>query len=97
MAKKHHTICLGIALAGCVAAASAQNVYQPGPGFEVGIQPGDFLVTFGKTRIFTPVDFQKALYLAGIGALVELELWRDGATLHRQVIVQQRPAAATPR
>lgn len=74
-----------------------ENVFQPGPAFDVGIAPGDWLVTFGKTRIFTPVDFQRCLYLAGIGTKVELELFRDGQVLHREAIVQLRPAAATPR
>lgn len=74
-----------------------ENVFAPGPASGAGIQPGDFLVTFGQTRVFTPVDFQRALYLAGIGAKVELELWRDGTTLHRELLVEQRPAEATPR
>jgi serine protease Do len=74
-----------------------ENVFQPSPAAELGIQPGDWLVTFGKTRIFTPVDFQRALYLAGIGAKVELELCRDGSTFVREATVQLRPAAATPR
>ena len=74
-----------------------ENVYQPGPAFDAGLLPGDFLVQFGSTRIFTPVDFQRCLYLAGIGATVTLEVWRDGESLQRELQVLQRPVAATPR
>jgi S1-C subfamily serine protease len=74
-----------------------ENVFEPGPAFAAGIRPGDFLVQFGDTRIFTPVDFQRCLYLTGIGGTAKLELWRDGATLHRELAIEQRPPEATPR
>jgi len=74
-----------------------ENVYDPGPAFAAGIQPNDWLVTFNKTRIFTPVDFQKQLYLAGIGAKVRVEIFRDGKTTWHELEIQERPAAAKPR
>lgn len=74
-----------------------ENVFQPSPAFEVGVMPGDFLVQFDQTPIFTPVDFQRCLYLAGIGKRVKLELFRAGETVSRELVVQLRPAAAVPR
>jgi serine protease Do len=74
-----------------------ENVFQPSPAFLAGIEPGDFLVGFDQTRIFTPVDFQKALYLAGIGRQVQLEVFRGGETSTRELLVEQRPEVATPR
>lgn len=74
-----------------------ENVFDPGPAFAAGIQPNDWLVTFDKTRIFTPVDFQKQLYLAGIGTKVKVEIFRDGATRWYELEIQERPQAATPR
>lgn len=74
-----------------------ENVYESGPAFVSGIRPNDWLVTFDSTRIFTPVDFQKQLYLAGIGTKVKVEVFRDGATSWHELEIQERPQGATPR
>jgi serine protease Do len=74
-----------------------ENVFAPSPAAAAGIRPGDWLVTFGSTRIFTPVDFQRCLYTTGIGGAAKLELWRDGETVWHELTVERRPAAATPR
>jgi serine protease Do len=74
-----------------------ESVFRPSPAATAGIQPGDFLVGFGETRIFTPVDFQKCLYLAGIGRSVRLELFRDGTTLPLELTIEVRPPEATTR
>lgn len=74
-----------------------ENVFEPSQAMTVDIRPGDWLTAFGETRIFTPVDFQKALYIAGIGAVVELELWRDGETTRKKIVVEERPKVAAPR
>ena len=74
-----------------------ENVYQPGPAFVSGILPGDWLVTFDKTRIFTPVDFQRQLYLAGIGTSIRVEIFRGGETSWHELVIEERPKAATPR
>jgi serine protease Do len=74
-----------------------ENVFRPSPAAEAGILPGDFLVGFEATRIFTPVDFQKCLYLAGVGRKVKLELFRGGETLHKELTIQVRPPEATTR
>ncbi|MCK5944011.1 MAG: trypsin-like peptidase domain-containing protein, partial [Planctomycetes bacterium] len=74
-----------------------ENVYDPGPAWAAGIRPGDWLVTFDTTRIFTPVDFQKQLYLRGIGSKVRVEICRDGASRWHELVVEQRPDGATPR
>ena len=74
-----------------------ENVYDPSPAKAAGLQPGDWLVGFDATRIFTPVDFQKCLYLAGIDKEVELEFYRGGETFKRKLTIEVRPAGATPR
>jgi serine protease Do len=74
-----------------------ESVFRPSPAAAAGIQPGDFLVGFDATRIFTPVDFQKCLYLAGAGRTVKLEVFRDGETLHKEITIQVRPPEATTR
>jgi len=74
-----------------------ENVFEPGPAAKAGLRPGDWLVTFGETRIFTPVDFQKQLYLAGIGAKVRVEVFRDGEQAWHELVIEKRPADAKPR
>lgn len=74
-----------------------ENVFRPSPAAAAGIEPGDFLVKFGATQIFNPVDFQKCLYLAGIGTEVTLEIYRRGETSTRTLKIERRPPEATPR
>ena len=54
-----------------------ENVFDPSPAHAAGIQPGDWLTRFGDAWIGSPLDFQKQLYLAGIGNEVELEFFRE--------------------
>lgn len=74
-----------------------ESVFTPSPASAAGIRPGDFLVGFDAYRVFAPVDFQRYLYLAGIGTRVKLELFRDGEVLHKEIVVELRPAEAAPR
>ncbi|MEZ6037118.1 MAG: trypsin-like peptidase domain-containing protein [Planctomycetota bacterium] len=74
-----------------------ENVFEPSPAKAAGVQPGDFLVGFGDTRIFTPVDFQRCLYLTGVGGKARLELWRAGEKVEVELMVEERPATAVPR
>jgi len=74
-----------------------EGVFDPGPAFLSGIKPNDWLVTFNKTRIFTPVDFQRQLYLSGIGGKVRVEIFRDGKLEWHELQIEERPAAAKPR
>lgn len=74
-----------------------ENVYEPSQAATVGLRPNDWLVTFDETRIFTPVDFQRQLYLAGIGTKVRIEIFRAGETMWRELVIEERPAAARPR
>ena len=74
-----------------------EGVFDPSPAFLSGIKPNDWLVTFNKTRIFTPVDFQRQLYLNGIGSSVRVEICRDGKLGWHEIKIEERPAAARPR
>jgi hypothetical protein len=39
-------------------------------------------------------DFQRTLYLAGIGSTITAQLYRAGETITQQMTVEARPAAA---
>jgi S1-C subfamily serine protease len=73
------------------------DVYEPSPASRAGIQPGDVLVSMGGQRLLTVSDFQRWLYLFGIDAAIEVEVWRDGKTGTHTLKIEQRPAAAVPR
>lgn len=74
-----------------------ENVFDPGPAQAAGVQPGDFLTSFGGVLIGSPLDFQRQLYMAGIGNSATLEFFRDGETFARELVIEPRPAQATTR
>lgn len=74
-----------------------ENVFAPSPAAAAGIEPGDFLTAFDGVQVAAPVDFQRMLYLAGIGKKVKLELFRDGRTFAAELTIERRPPEATPR
>jgi serine protease Do len=74
-----------------------ENVFQPSPATTAGLQVDDFLTHFAGVEIHAPVDFQRQLYLAGVGSTVELRFFRAGAAFTRTLKVEPRPAAAQPR
>jgi S1-C subfamily serine protease len=73
------------------------DLFDPSPASSAGIRVGDSLVAVDGHRLFSVLDFQKWLYLSGIGRTIELEIYRDGKTLKKKVAVEERPASATPR
>jgi S1-C subfamily serine protease len=73
------------------------DVYDPSPAARAGVRVGDFLVALDGNRLFSVLDFQKWLYLSGIGREVRLSLFRDGETLELEATIETRPPAATPR
>ncbi len=74
-----------------------ENVFDPSAAKQAGLEPGDFLVRFDGEFVQTPVAFQRCLYLAGIGADVELEIYRRGETFTRRLRIEERPKHATQR
>jgi len=74
-----------------------ESIFTPSPAAAAGVQPGDFLVKFDGKEITAPVEFQRALYLSGIGHEATLEFFRDGVTLIKKIKIEQRPAEAKSR
>lgn len=73
------------------------NVYAPSPASRAGVRVGDFLVKVDGKFVFSPYDFQKWIYLAGVGKTVRVELFRDGESLELETTLEARPAEAVPR
>jgi len=73
------------------------GLFEPSPASRAGIRVGDCLVAIDGNRLFSVLDFQKWLYLSGIGRTVELEIHRDGKPHTERVTVEERPPDAAPR
>ncbi|MCU0867273.1 MAG: S1C family serine protease [Planctomycetes bacterium] len=74
-----------------------ENVFTPSPAATAGLRPDDFLTHFGSVEIHAPVDFQRQLYLAGVGSTVELKFFRKGEVFTHSLSIEARPEAAKPR
>jgi len=85
-AKKHHG---GVAV---------ENVWPGGPAEKLGIKPGDILVQFSYNRILSVADFQKWLYMYGVGHPVKLYVLRNGREyLAADYVIEERPQWARPK
>ena len=73
------------------------NVFDPSPAAAAGIRVGDFLIRLNGEPLTSAFRFQQQLYLAGIGRVAKLEVFRDGQTLHLETRIGERPPEATPR
>lgn len=74
-----------------------ERLFQPSPAAAADLAVGDFLISLDGNRLRTPYDFQKWLYLSGVGKTVTLEIFRDGRVFERQVNIEARPENATTR
>ncbi len=73
------------------------DVFDPSPAAHAGLKVGDVLTRIDQQPMFSVHHFQKALYLASVGQEIALELYRDGKTFTRKVVIEQRPPTATTR
>ena len=74
-----------------------ESTFDPSPAHVRGVRRGDFLLSFNGVRIHTPVEFQRELYLAGIGAEIEVELWQKGEKKKLKLKIEERPKNAITR
>lgn len=85
-AKKHHG---GVAV---------EEVWENSPAQRMGVKEGDILVQFSYNRILGVADFQKWLYMYGVGHPVKLIFVRNGGEyLSTDYTIEERPAWAKPK
>jgi serine protease Do len=85
-AKKHHG---GVAV---------EDVWENSPAQKLGIKAGDILVQFSYNRILGVADFQKWLYMYGVGHPVKLIILRNGTEyLTTDYVIEERPQWAKPK
>jgi S1-C subfamily serine protease/mono/diheme cytochrome c family protein len=73
------------------------DVFDPSPAVAAGVRIGDILVSIDGHALVSVGEFQRWLYLSGIGRTIELEIFRDGESLEKRVTVAERPEAVRPR
>jgi len=73
------------------------NLFDPSPASRAGVRLGDFLLEIGGHRLGSVADFQKWMYVLGVGTSCDLKLWRDGKPISITVTIEPRPAAASTR
>lgn len=84
--KKHHG---GVAI---------EYVWPGSPAEKMGLRQNDILVQFSYNRILSVGDFQKWLYMFGVGQPVKLMILRDGKDyLVSDYVIEERPKEARPK
>lgn len=72
------------------------DIFEPSPASRAGVRVGDVLIAIDGNRVLSVPDFQKWLYMAGIGGNVTLHLSRNGEELALPMVVEERPPEAMP-
>ena len=74
-----------------------EYVWKDSPAEKLGVERGDILIQMGHNRVTSVADFQKWLYLYGVGADLKLVFLRNGEYLIADTTIEERPSWATPR
>lgn len=74
-----------------------EAIWPGSPAEKMGFRVGDVLVQLGHNRTESVPDFQKWLYLYGVGAQVKLVVLRGEALLTSDYEIEERPDWAKPR
>lgn len=74
-----------------------EYIWENSPAEAMGLQVDDILLRFAHNPIGSPADFQKWLYLYGVGRTVDLYILRDGEILVEQYTIEERPQWAVPK
>lgn len=73
------------------------DVFSPSPAAKAGLRPGDVLMAIDGQAIASPYDFQRALYLGGVGSSLVVTFGRGQTRLEATLLVEERPANALMR
>lgn len=73
------------------------NVFDPSPACDAGIRIGDVLQSLNGYPIPSVYDFQRQIYIIGVGNPVKIGVLRDRKRMEFSTIVAKRPPEATTR
>jgi len=75
-----------------------EHVWEGSPAQKLGIRVNDILVQISYNRIVSVADFQKWLYMYGVGQPVKFMILRNGTEyLITDYVIEERPTWAKPR
>lgn len=75
-----------------------EYVWPGSPAEKLGLKENDILVQFSYNRILSVAEFQKWLYMFGVGQPVKLMILRNGNQyLVADYVIEERPASARPK
>ncbi|MBK1835410.1 S1C family serine protease [Roseibacillus ishigakijimensis] len=75
-----------------------EAIWPGGPAEKLGLKENDILLQFSYNYLNSVADFQKWLYMYGVGEAVTLTILRDGKDLLRcDYTIEERPAWAKPK
>jgi len=74
-----------------------ESVFTPSPASAAGIRAGDFVTHIDGEALGSPLDFQRRLYLGGIGGTLRVDLFRDGEPYTVELKIEPRPEEAVTR
>ena len=73
------------------------HIWEGSPAEKMGMQVGDILVRFAYSPIHSPADFQRWLYMYGVGHEVDIYTLRNGRVLTYRYLIEERPKWAVPQ
>ncbi|WPJ97908.1 S1C family serine protease [Coraliomargarita algicola] len=73
-----------------------EYIWESSPAAAMGLAVDDILLRFAYYPIHSPADFQKWLYLYGVGRTVKLYILRDGEILVKEYTIEERPSWVKP-
>jgi serine protease Do len=73
------------------------HVWPDSPAAVMGLREGDILLQFAYHPTPSPAEFQKWLYMYGVGHDVKLYFLRDGEAFAHAYTIEERPAWAVPK
>ncbi len=80
------------------AGVALESIWPDSPAERMGLRVDDILVQLAYNRVESVADFQKWLYLNGVGQRVKLLILRDGTEyLTADYLIEERPAHARPQ
>ena len=75
-----------------------EYIWENSPAEKLGIEVDDILVRLGHYRIESPADFQKWLYMYGVGHHIKLVFLRNGKDyIIKEYTIEERPDWARPK
>ncbi|MBT62393.1 MAG: hypothetical protein CML13_04185 [Puniceicoccaceae bacterium] len=74
-----------------------EYIWENSPAQAMGLKVDDILLRFAYYPIHSPADFQKWLYLYGVGRTVKFFILREGEILLQEYTIEERPAWAIPQ